>query len=125
MISYLEGVPMVTLRQHPKFRDDPSYAPTPRIKRFRWPWQRRQQHILLVMRVTDMYRVHPQMKLGVCSLCTETVGLYPSGLRAIDEHPDLKLVCNRCDSRQGDQLVPGAWDESSESVPNPRFIPPR
>jgi hypothetical protein len=52
---------------------------------------------LLVMRLSDMVRVHPQQDSAhVCSKCGEPVGIYPSGQSLMQLYPDIVLVCNRC-----------------------------
>jgi hypothetical protein len=77
---------------------------------------------LLVMRLADMHRVHPEQDNSrVCACCGEQVGIFPSGQRALRFAPTLKIVCNVCAERQPRPVVrisaPGALDEARESVP--------
>ncbi len=52
---------------------------------------------LLVMRLADMTRVHPQQDNShVCSKCGAQVGIYPSGQNYMKQYPDITLTCNRC-----------------------------
>jgi hypothetical protein len=52
---------------------------------------------LVTMRLVDMHKVHPQQdNTRVCALCGETVGLYPSGQKALREHPKAKIICQVC-----------------------------
>jgi hypothetical protein len=87
-----------------------------------WRRKRRPDVVLIVMRLVDMHRVHPDMVAGICSRCTETCGIYPSGQRVLAETPDVKIVCTRCHPdplRAG--LAPGALEEPLQSIPNPRW----
>ena len=89
-------------------------------------WRKRQPDaILIVMRLTDMYRVHPEMVSRICSRCTETCGVYPSGQRVLAKNPNAKIVCNRCHPDPlGAALAPGAVEEPLQSIPNPRWPKP-
>jgi len=72
---------------------------------------------LLVMRLADMTRVHPQQTLGKCALCGHVVGVYPSGQQVMKQHPDVKLVCQVCRTPDATfALAPGAALEPFESV---------
>jgi hypothetical protein len=52
---------------------------------------------LVTMRLADMARRHPaQDDTHVCSTCGHAVGIYPSGQRALREHPDMKIICQVC-----------------------------
>lgn len=67
---------------------------------------------LLVMRLDDMVRVHPDQITAVCSQCGHEVGVYPSGQRVMATRRDVRLICQVC--RQpgpNAQLAPGAWWE--------------
>jgi hypothetical protein len=67
---------------------------------------------LIVMRLADMHRVHPDQIEAKCSQCGEVVGVYPSGQRVMREMPGIKLVCQVC--RQPTDvtvLAPGALSE--------------
>lgn len=73
--------------------------------------------ILIVMRLSDMERVHPQQITRKCSRCGEVVAVYPSGQKAMKKYPDIELVCNVCKPPGGLQiLAPGAELEPFESV---------
>jgi hypothetical protein len=52
---------------------------------------------LVTMRLADMNRVHPaQDNSHACSACGHQVGIYPSGQRALRQHPNMKIMCIRC-----------------------------
>lgn len=72
--------------------------------------------VLVAMRLADMFRVHPaQDNSHVCSECGERVGIYPTGQKALRDHPGAKVVCVACamsDRQAGDEARPaGSWDE--------------
>ena len=74
------------------------------------------------MRLTDMHRVHPDMVARICSRCTETCGVYPSGQRLLAERPEAKIVCNRFEPNPSfSGLLPGTLEETRQSMPNPRW----
>lgn len=76
--------------------------------------------VLIVMRLADMYRIHPGQIGGACNRCGHTVSIYPSGQAAIKKIPELEVVCNVCyPPEQADVLIPapGALREPSESEP--------
>jgi hypothetical protein len=57
----------------------------------------RAQLELIVMRLVDMHRIHPQQDNShVCSRCGERVGVYPSGQAVLRERPSVVLVCVPC-----------------------------
>jgi len=67
---------------------------------------------LLVMRLKDMKRVHPDQIEAQCSKCAEVVAVYPSGQRIMRDNPGIKLICQEC--RQPVDfsiLAPGALEE--------------
>lgn len=74
---------------------------------------------LIVMRLKNMVRVHPDQITARCSQCNEEVGIYPSGQKAMQDMPDLVPVCSVCkgpfDSISA-PLAPGAAKEPFESV---------
>lgn len=53
--------------------------------------------LLVVMRLADMHKGHPaQDNTRFCSICSERVGVYPSGQKALKHNPDMKIVCHVC-----------------------------
>ena len=71
---------------------------------------------LVVMRLADMKRVHPDQITGKCRTCGHDVGIYPSGQRVLREHPDVEIVCQVCRSPGGIVLLaPGAELEPFQS----------
>lgn len=74
---------------------------------------------MLVMRLADMTRVHPQQITATCSLCGHEVGVYPSGQRMMRQMPELRLVCSVCSDSRGraviNVLAPGAAIEPFET----------
>ena len=72
---------------------------------------------LIVMRLSDMIRVHPEQITARCSKCNEEVGVYPSGQRVMAMIPDTVLVCSVCKgpSAASAPLAPGAEFEPFES----------
>jgi hypothetical protein len=84
--------------------------------------------VLLVMRLADMERVHPdQDNSRVCGQCGERVGIYPSGQEVLRRVPTATIVCERCNQPAPAEvmiLAPGAEHERAESHPAPK-PPPR
>lgn len=75
---------------------------------------------LIVMRLADMTRVHPQQITGTCNRCGHVVGVYPSGQKIMKRHPDIRLVCQVCRTPGAQaKLAPGAAFEPFESVKKP------
>lgn len=76
---------------------------------------------LIVMRLRDMKRVHPQMRSEFnCSKCGEQVGIYPSGQSVIQSNgrENVEIVCGVCNGPALlGALAPGALQEPFESVP--------
>jgi hypothetical protein len=73
--------------------------------------------ILIVMRLADMKHVHPDQVTGTCSNCGHVVAIYPSGQKAMQEHPDIRVVCQVCRSPGPEaRLAPGAALEPFQSV---------
>lgn len=72
---------------------------------------------LIVMRLADMKRVHPDQITAKCSGCGHVVAVYPSGQNAMRQYPDIKLMCQVC-RQPGDHamLAPGAALEPFQSV---------
>lgn len=75
---------------------------------------------LLVMRLRDMKRVHPQMRSEFsCSKCGEQVGIYPSGQSVIEAkgRENVEIVCDVCNGPfTGGILTTEAIREVGESV---------
>jgi hypothetical protein len=69
------------------------------------------------MRLADMELVHPDQIEDKCSLCGETVGIYPSGQNAMKRYPDIEVVCHVCEtSANYSVLADGALLEPFQSV---------
>jgi len=68
--------------------------------------------ILIVMRLVDMVRVHPQQITAHCRRCGHEVGVFPSGQDVMRKQPDIELVCHRCKLPDPHaELAPGAERE--------------
>jgi hypothetical protein len=52
--------------------------------------------VLVCTRTKDMTVMHPDQAWELCSKCQHAVGVYPSGQRAMKEHPEMKIVCSVC-----------------------------
>jgi len=73
--------------------------------------------ILIVMRLADMKRVHPQQITASCANCGHTVAVYPSGQKVMRDHPGVQLMCQVCKlPGQHAALAPGADAEPFQSV---------
>lgn len=71
---------------------------------------------LIVMRLADMKRVHPEQIEARCGVCNEVVGVYPSGQQVMREIPDVRLVCQVCKTPADISiLAPGALLEPFQS----------
>jgi hypothetical protein len=71
---------------------------------------------LIVMRLKDMKRVHPDQITARCSQCQHKVGVYPSGQKVMREHGDVVLICQICKTPGAKALLaPGALTETFES----------
>jgi hypothetical protein len=72
---------------------------------------------LIVMRLADMTRVHPDQIIEKCSRCGHDVGVYPSGQRVMKLYPGgIDLVCSVCKPPEGRvELAPGALAEPAQS----------
>jgi ribosomal protein S27E len=72
---------------------------------------------LIVMRLADMHRVHPEQISGRCAGCGHEVAIYPSGQQVMKRHPDVRLTCQVCKTPGPNAaLAPGAEFEPFESV---------
>jgi hypothetical protein len=74
--------------------------------------------ILIVMRLADMTRVHPDQIESKCSECGHVVAVYPSGQQIMKAHPEVALVCQVCRTPNS-KLAPGAEFEPFQSVKKP------
>jgi len=71
---------------------------------------------LIVMRLKDMKRVHPDQITARCSRCKHKVGVYPSGQKVLREMADVALICQVCKTPGARVLLaPGALTEPFES----------
>jgi hypothetical protein len=73
---------------------------------------------LIVMRLANMKRVHPDQISDSCSQCGHVVAVYPSGQAVMREHPsDVVLICDVCRPQPGPRarLAPGAALEPFQS----------
>jgi hypothetical protein len=72
---------------------------------------------LLVMRLADMTRHHPDQIIAKCSQCQHDVAVYPSGQKVMRDIPDVRLICHVCREPSPDaQPAPGALEEPFQSV---------
>jgi len=72
---------------------------------------------LIVMRLADMARVHPDQITDKCSRCGHVVAVYPSGQQIMKQYPDVRLVCAFCKTPGTHAaLAPGAEFEPLQSV---------
>jgi hypothetical protein len=74
---------------------------------------------LVVMRLTDMHRVHPEQDNShVCAKCGEQVGIYPSGQAVLKARAnDIRILCSHCVAHPSvGILVRGAMEEPTQSV---------
>jgi hypothetical protein len=75
---------------------------------------------LIVMRLADMHRVHPEQITAKCHGCGHVVAVYPSGQQVMREYPGVLLTCQVCKTPGPDAaLAPGAELEPFESVKAP------
>ena len=86
-----------------------------------WNWIKRfapkRSPELIVMRLADMHRVHPEQITGKCHSCGHVVGIYPSGQQIMKQYPDVRLTCSVCKTPGSDSaLAPGAELEPFQSV---------
>ncbi len=76
---------------------------------------------LVVMRLIDMHKVHPDQVTMACALCAEPVGVYPSGQRALRLAPGpIEVVCQVCavkNLRPDDEhALAGPFEEIAQEV---------
>ncbi len=51
---------------------------------------------LVCMRLADMTVTHPDQITDTCFKCGHNVGVYPSGQKALKQHPDAQIICVNC-----------------------------
>ena len=51
---------------------------------------------LVCMRLAEMTVVHPDQQWELCYNCHHTVGVYPSGQKALGRYPNIKIICIHC-----------------------------
>jgi hypothetical protein len=73
---------------------------------------------LVVMRLKDMWKMHPDQVEATCSKCDAGVGVYPSGQRVLQANPQAKIICAPCAKpKTGDERRPaGSWDEIKREI---------
>jgi len=72
---------------------------------------------LIVMRLADMTKFHPDQITAKCHGCGHDVAVYPSGQKAMRQYPGIKLMCQVCRQPGPDaMLAPGAGSEPSQST---------
>lgn len=72
---------------------------------------------LIVMRLEDMKRVHPDQITAKCDGCGHVVAVYPSGQQVMKQHPGTRLTCQVCKTPgPHSALAPGAEFEPFQSV---------
>ena len=72
---------------------------------------------LIVMRLADMTRVHPDQIIRKCTKCRHKVAVYPSGQEVMRHYPDVQLICQVCKTPGSNALLaPGAAFEPFQSV---------
>ena len=83
---------------------------------------------LVVMRLIDMHKVHPEQVTMDCALCGEKVGVYPSGQKMLRLAPGpVEIVCAVCAAKEydpehdTDQPV-GSIDEIVQEVLDSREV---
>ena len=58
---------------------------------------------LICMRLVDMHKIHPEQdNTRVCAFCGQPVGVYPSGQKALREHPEAEIICQVCAAKTHD-----------------------
>jgi hypothetical protein len=83
-------------------------------------WLKPRPTELIVMRLADMHRVHPEQIVSRCMRCNHEVAIYPSGQLVLAAHPGTIVTCQIC-SQPGPnaQLAPGAEHEPFQSRKKP------
>ena len=77
---------------------------------------------LVVMRLVDMHKVHPEQVTMACALCGEPVGVYPSGQRALRLAPGpIEVVCQVCanhafDPKKDTPMTAGPFEEVLQEI---------
>jgi hypothetical protein len=92
-------------------------------------WRKTRGQRLLCMRAAHMFRIHPETDwTHVCGQCGEKVGIYPSGQAVLKKlgEKNVEIICNVCGSGLSwsanlANLAPGAREEVTQSIPNPKL----
>lgn len=77
---------------------------------------------IVCTRLIDMVRHHPQQdNTKACSRCGSVVGMYPTGQRALAEHPEAVLVCLQCAVEEPDvegtiDIAAGSFEEFVQEI---------
>jgi hypothetical protein len=66
--------------------------------------------MLVCTRLANMTQMHPDQGWELCSKCQHTVGVYPTGKRAIEHYPNMKILCSEC---AANMINPGDEVESA------------
>jgi hypothetical protein len=92
-------------------------APWSRVKDWWHARRSPKQYIVHVMRADEMIIAHPDTDYThTCQKCEATVGIYPSTVKLMQEHPNVVLICNHCMGQSMlHPLVPGAEAEIMSS----------
>jgi hypothetical protein len=82
---------------------------------------------LIVMRLADMERVHPQQDNShKCGRCQQQLGMYPSGQAALRANPSMEVVCQVCGlSDKFDIVRPAAGGDAEMEAESLASIPVR
>lgn len=51
---------------------------------------------LVCTRLADMTIMHPHQLETICANCHHTVGVYPTGQRAMKRWPKMRVICVQC-----------------------------
>jgi hypothetical protein len=79
--------------------------------------------MLVCRRWDETVITHPEMIERACSKCKQAVAIFPSGQKALQDHPGLEVVCDHCwqpDAADEVMPAPGAIDEARETLKRAR-----
>lgn len=72
---------------------------------------------LIVMRLADMERMHPNQIVSKCATCGHDVAIFPSGQLVLQRWSNVTVTCSVCKSPGSSaKLAPGANVEPFETV---------